>query len=846
MNTGFWSKCWTPTRTMREREEEVVAAQPSGKEEKVHVAVSDNINEAKSTLIWVMQNFHRNTKIILTHVHVPTQAIPRKQGRAYQHLERARIEDRLNWYIQEYSKHDVTAEKLVIEMNNISEGILQLISIHGVTTLVMGAAADRHYSKKMKRPKSKKAIRVMEKADSFCKIWFVCKGALICTREGSGIIPSPNSMPGSIPSALVRISTLLAQSSMPANLQCSNKFTGPTRLDNFNRPQAADLIYPLKGISKDDPSNLENTVLRTAYDDLAINTWSRNDANEAMVHSAYGESEDGSQLLTLGTHHPDGLRMDDDIYEKFKEALNKVEAAKTEALEDSNKRKKAEMDLLSALQKVREINTFYRNESKQRQGVEEKLIQERQENNHLRSQIDDICNKLQEAEKRKIENEQRNIELEQVTKKLEDKLLDVEHLIESLKVENHNLQCERDDAVNKLEENKQAQQKMFVHNDLSINEFSYDELITATRWFAEEQKIGESSSGIVYKGFLRNTPVAVKVLHWNGMKGISEFHREVAVLSRIRHPNLVTLIGTCPEIQALVYEYLQNGSLEDYLACSKNTLPLPWQTRTRIIGEICSALMFLRSNQPHPVVHGDLKPENILLDANLVSKISNFGMSETLVQSNEGTSSEFSTTNPKGNLFYMSAELISNGDVTTKSDVYSLGIIILRLLTGWQPLNISKRVEKEIQNGNLHSVIDPSAGDWPFIQVSQLAHLGLKCTELSGMKLVDLSNDVWQVIKPMMQVAASSVCPLSFDSASDDQQVPSYFICPIFQEIMRDPHIAADGFTYEAEAIRGWLNSGHHTSPMTNLKLANHELIPNRALRSAILEWVPQGPHLNQ
>ncbi len=69
-------------------------------------------------------------------------------------------------------------------------------------------------------------------------------------------------------------------------------------------------------------------------------------------------------------------------------------------------------------------------------------------------------------------------------------------------------------------------------------------------------------------------------------------------------------------------------------------------------------------------------------------------------------------------------------------------------------------------------------------------------------------------------------------------QPPSYFVCPIFQEVMRDPHVAADGFTYEAEAIRGWLDSGHDTSPMTNSKLAHHNLVPNRALRSAIQDWL--------
>ncbi|KAJ1702343.1 hypothetical protein LUZ63_002122 [Rhynchospora breviuscula] len=641
-------------------------------------------------------------------------------------------------------------------MNDISQGILAVIDLHGVTRLVMGAAADKHYSKKMKTPKSKKAIRVMEKADPFFKIWFVCKGVLICTREDLAKIsafpwsPAPSSIPGSISGVSDQNSALShqqgsheerANSTLPVNcsrryLQRCNQFTASVRSqsqqDNMNTPKAVDLICPWDGIQNDEPSDSRH-ILWTAHDDLASIPGSTNDTEEA----------------------------------------------------------------------------------KQRQGVEAMLIRERQENEHLRSQIDEIYNKLQEAEKRKIENEQRIIQLEDSTKELEDKLLGVQPLIQSQKVENDNLQCKLDDALNELD-NMQAQQ-ITVHNNLSSNEFSFDEIMVATRGFAEDLKIAEGNFGIVYRGLLRNTLVAMKVLHWDGMQRRSKFHREVAIQNMIRHPNFVTLIGTCPVAYTLVYEYLPNGSLEDRLAYSNNTLPLPWQARTRIIGEICSGLIFLHSNQPHPVVHGDLKLENILLDSNLVSKISNF-----------------KCTSP-----YMDSELISTAEVTTQTDVHSFGIIIMRFLTGWQSFNISNRVEEEIQSGNLHSVIDSSAGEWPFVQANQLAHLGLRCIELSRMKCADLMTDVWQVIKPMMQVAAMSASPLSFASASADQNVPSYFMCPIFQEIMRDPHIAADGFTYEAEAIRGWFSSGHDTSPMTNLKLANKELVPNRALRSAILEWFP-------
>jgi hypothetical protein len=284
---------------------------------------------------------------------------------------------------------------------------------------------------------------------------------------------------------------------------------------------------------------------------------------------------------------------------------------------------------------------------------------------------------------------------------------------------------------------------------------------------------------------------------------------QVAVLSRLRHPNLVALIGACQEAFGLVYEFLPNGSLEDRLACIKNTPPLTWQTRTKIICEMCSALIFLHSNKPHPVVHGDLTLANILLDANLVSKLGDFGLCQLLAQSN------------------------SNGELTPRCEVYSLGVIILRLLTGRPPQNIGEVVKDAMRREELHAVLDPTAGDWPFVQANQLAHIELRCAEERQMCRPDLAGEVWKVVEPLMKAASLTAGRLA--ALPDDAHAPNYFVCPIFQEVMSDPHVAADGFTYEA--VRGWFDSGHDTSPMTNLKLAHCELTPNRALRSAILEW---------
>ncbi|CAN6242185.1 unnamed protein product [Urochloa humidicola] len=226
------------------------------------------------------------------------------------------------------------------------------------------------------------------------------------------------------------------------------------------------------------------------------------------------------------------------------------------------------------------------------------------------------------------------------------------------------------------------------------SEFSTSELESASENFSSSLKIGEGGFACVYRGILRNMKVAIKVLKPDSLQGRSQFEQEVAILSRVRHPHLVTLLGACSASSALVYEFLPNGSLEDFLVCSDKRQTLIWQIRIRIIAGICSTLIFLHKNKPHPVVHGDLKPANILLDVNL-------------------------------------GKFLATGELTPHSDVYSFGIVVLCLLTGKPPVGIKKIVEDAMMKGELHSVIDSSAGEWPDVLVQQLAHLALICTILS-------------------------------------------------------------------------------------------------------------------
>ncbi|KAI6707675.1 hypothetical protein NL676_010637 [Syzygium grande] len=491
------------------------------------------------------------------------------------------------------------------------------------------------------------------------------------------------------------------------------------------------------------------------------------------------------------------------------------------------------------MRRVKALESLYTEEHKLRREIEEALSKEEEELGKMKNQQDEVLEELRIAMDQKSSLESQIAETDQIVKELEQKIISAVELLQSYHQERSELQIERDNALREAEELRRSQ------GDTSsgtfpqyFSEFSFSEIEEATRNFHPSLKIGEGGYGSIYKGSLRHTPVAIKMLHSHSLQGPQEFQQEVDVLSKVRHPNLVTLIGACPEAWTLVYEYLPNGSLEDRLSCRDNTTPLSWQTRIRIATELCSVLIFLHSSKPHNIVHGDVKPANILLDAHLESKLSDFGICRLLFRDEHSSNSNtlLCRTDPKGTFAYMDPEFLSTGELTTKSDVYSFGIILLRLLTGRSALGISKDVQYALSTGNLKSLLDPLAGDWPYVQAEQLAHLALRCCEITRRNRPDLESDVCRVLEPMRASCGGSS---SFRMGSEERcQPPPYFICPILQEVMQDPQVAADGFTYEAEALRGWLESGHDTSPMTNLQLAHRNLVPNRALRSAIQEWL--------
>ncbi|GLT81632.1 hypothetical protein SLE2022_000710 [Rubroshorea leprosula] len=218
--------------------------------------------------------------------------------------------------------------------------------------------------------------------------------------------------------------------------------------------------------------------------------------------------------------------------------------------------------------------------------------------------------------------------------------------------------------------------------------FSYLELAKATENFSNKSLIGRGGFGAVYRGQLESTGqvVAVKRLDKTGFQGDKEFLVEVLMLSLLRHPNLVSLIGYCAEgdQRLLVYEYMPLGSLEYHLHDLRHDQkPLDWNTRMKIAAGAAKGLEFLHNGADPPVIYRDLKSSNILLDEGFHPKLSDFGLAKF---GPSGDKSHVST-RIMGTRGYCAPEYMNSGKLTMKSDIFSFGVFLLELITGRKALD---------------------------------------------------------------------------------------------------------------------------------------------------------------
>ncbi|XP_073000712.1 probable serine/threonine-protein kinase At1g01540 [Typha latifolia] len=273
--------------------------------------------------------------------------------------------------------------------------------------------------------------------------------------------------------------------------------------------------------------------------------------------------------------------------------------------------------------------------------------------------------------------------------------------------------------------------------------YTLRELEEATGGLAEENVIGEGGYGIVYRGVLGdNTVVAIKNLLNNRGQAEKEFKVEVEAIGRVRHKNLVRLLGFCVEgaYRMLVYEYVDNGNLDQWLhGDAGDVSPLTWVMRMNIILGTAKGLAYLHEGLEPKVVHRDVKSSNILLDRQYNPKVSDFGLAKLLYSERS-----YVTTRVMGTFGYVAPEYASTGMLNERSDVYSFGVLTMEIITGRSPVdytrppgevNLVEWIKNMVAERKIELVVDPNLPEKPSSKALKRALLvALRCIDPDGHK----------------------------------------------------------------------------------------------------------------
>ncbi|GAV57313.1 Pkinase domain-containing protein/LRR_1 domain-containing protein/LRRNT_2 domain-containing protein/LRR_6 domain-containing protein [Cephalotus follicularis] len=289
-------------------------------------------------------------------------------------------------------------------------------------------------------------------------------------------------------------------------------------------------------------------------------------------------------------------------------------------------------------------------------------------------------------------------------------------------------------------------------------------LRNVTKNFAAENELGRGGFGVVYKGELDDgTKIAVKRMEAGVIsnKALDEFQAEIAVLSKVRHRHLVSLLGYSIEgnERILVYEYMPQGALSRHLFHWKsfNLEPLSWKRRLNIALDVARGMEYLHSLAHRSFIHRDLKSSNILLGDDFKAKVSDFGLVKLAPDGEKSVATRLA-----GTFGYLAPEYAVTGKITTKADVFSYGVVLMELLTGLMALDEDRPEESQYlaawfwhiksDKEKLRAAIDPTLDtkDEAFESISIIAELAGHCTGREPSQRPDMGHAV-NVLAPLVE-----------------------------------------------------------------------------------------------
>eukprot|EP00253_Pinus_taeda_P007253 PITA_07253 len=232
---------------------------------------------------------------------------------------------------------------------------------------------------------------------------------------------------------------------------------------------------------------------------------------------------------------------------------------------------------------------------------------------------------------------------------------------------------------------------------------SEEEVKRATNGFSPDNLVGRGGHGSVYKGVLDNaTIVAVKVIQSATSGGAyKRLIKECKTLGRIRHRNLVRMVGVCSSLQvkSLIMEFMSQGNLDKHLHCRENSCRLDLKRRLSILKDVAHGMAYLHHYCSPAIVHCDLKPSNVLLDETMTAHVGDFGISRLINDSAAAAASGDTSSHVIGSVGYIAPEYGTGGRPSMKGDVYSYGILVLEMITGKKPTDaVLSEEEQSLQS----------------------------------------------------------------------------------------------------------------------------------------------------
>ncbi|PNT72256.1 U-box domain-containing protein 35 [Brachypodium distachyon] len=645
-------------------------------------------------------------------------------------------------------KNGVEQSEVILEEADVSKAILEYITANKIQSIALGASNRNAFTKKWKNPDVPSSL--MKGAPDYCNIYVVAKGKPVNVRLAKCGVSTDDSDFALGPTYSRRSSRNHLPPPMPESLSCRRSIDRnipelTTRPPFRERSLPASVTKPLLLCGRVDSTDgtYRSTRRSASHDSVDVDP----DFAQA-VHSSSMDFSENLDALNLSPRESCSP-----LSGAQREVEGEMRRLRLELKQTMDMYNAACKEAISAKQRAREMHLLSMEEAR--------LLEESR-------QAEEAA--LHQAEMEKLKC-RAAMEAAEAAQRLAD--------LEAQRRRNAEVRARRES-----DEKVRALDAISSH-DFRCRKYTIDEIELATERFDEKLKIGEGGYGPVYSASLDHTPVAIKVLRPDAQQGRKQFQQEVEVLSCIRHPNMVLLLGACPEYGCLVYEYMENGSLEDRLFRRGGTPPMPWSQRFRISAEIATALLFLHQTRPEPLVHRDLKPANILLDRNYVSKISDVGLARLVPPAVADSVTRYRLTATAGTFCYIDPEYQQTGKLGVKSDIYSLGVLLLQVITARPPMGLTHHVEKAIESDTFAQMLDITVKDWPVEDALGFAKLALKCTEMRRRDRPDLGTVILPELNRLrnlgiaydqVRAAAAATANVSDSSAHAQEIISSHTV----------------------------------------------------------------------